>query len=156
MLTEAAVCEYKVVWSEATKEVKNMGLFCCENRYDCTTLGVVASLIIGVIAAFLTITAVITVTPAFLWVLLGVAIVYITVALLSVSLSRGRAYCCGSLGAALIGALGTILFSIILLGVTFAATSVIGAIFVGLLLFFFSLLISATVCYIKCVASCAD
>ena len=75
---------------------------------------------------------------------------------LSVSLSRGRAYCCGSLGAALIGALGTILFSIILLGVTFAATSVIGAIFVGLLLFFFSLLISATVCYIKCVASCAD
>ena len=133
-----------------------MGLFCCENRYDCTTLGVVASLIIGVIAAFLTITAVITVTPAFLWVLLGVAIVYIAVTLLSVSLSRGRAYCCGSLGAALLGALGTILFFIILLDVTFAATSVIGAIFVGLLLFFFSLLISATVCYIKCVASCAD
>ncbi len=133
-----------------------MGLFGCENRYDCITLSVVASLIIGVVAAFLTITAVIALTPAFLWVLLGVAIVYIAVALLSVSLRGGRSYCCTSLRTALIGALGTILLSVILLGITFAATSVTGAIFVGLLLFFFSLLITATVCYIKCVASCAD
>lgn len=131
-----------------------MGFFCPGNRYDCTALSFVASLIIGVIAAFLTITAVIEVTPAFLWVLLGIAVIYIAVALISASLRGGRAYCCGALNAALVGALGTVLFSIVLLGITFAATSIIGAIFVGLLLFFFSLLITATVCYVKCITNC--
>lgn len=133
-----------------------MGFCCPENRYDCVTLSVVASLIIGVVAAFLTITAVITVTPAFLWVLFGIAVVYIAVALLSASLKGDRAFCCASLKAALIGALGTILFAVVLLGITFAATSVVGAIVVGLLLFFFSLMIATTVCYVKCLSYCND
>ncbi len=133
-----------------------MGFCCCERRFDCITLSIVASLVIGVVAAFLRITAVITVTPAFLWVLLGVALVYIAVTLIGVSLNGNPACCCPALRAALAGALGTALFSIVLLGITFAATSVIGAIIVGLLLFFFALLITATVCYIKCIANCTD
>ena len=54
-----------------------------------------------------------------------------------------------ALRAVLIGILGTILFSVILLGVTFAATSVIGAIIAGLAVGFFALIISATACLVK-------
>ena len=105
--------------------------------------------------AFLQFSAVITVTPAFLWVTLGVAIGYLGVALLSTAIAhRGEATpcCCAPLTALLIGALGTALFSVVLLAVTFAATSVIGAIFVGVLLFFFALTIASTACVVRCYA----
>ena len=121
----------------------------CENRFSCLTLGFIASLIIGVITAFLQITAVIAVTPAFLWVTLGIAVVY-----LAANLFAARGGCCTAVSTVLAGILGTILFSLVLLAVTFAATSVIGAIFVGLLLFFFSLTITATACLVKCRANC--
>lgn len=123
----------------------------CENRFGCVTLSFIASLVIGIIAAFLRITAVITLTPAFLWVALGIAVVYLALNLLAYERS---ARCCTALYAVLAGALGTALLSVILLGVTFAATSVIGAIFAGLLLFFLSLLVSSTACLIACRANC--
>lgn len=123
----------------------------CENRLGCVTLSVVASLIIGVITAFLQITAVITLTPAFLWVTLGVAVVYIAVLLLA---DINSCKCCDALTAALIGGIGTALLSVILLGVTFAATSVVGAIFAGLLLFFASLTLASSACLVKCKANC--
>ena len=134
-----------------------MSFLCCENKRDCTGIAIVASLIIGIIAAFLQITAVITVTPAFLWVALGIAVVYLAVTLIAASLTQGTACCkslCSTLSALLAGVLGTALFAVILLAVTFAATSVIGAIIVGLLLFFLSLLLTSTTCLIKCLASC--
>ncbi|MBQ7935407.1 MAG: hypothetical protein IJ333_03560 [Clostridia bacterium] len=129
-----------------------MAVFSCECRGSCTGLAVVSSLIIGIITAFLQITGVITVTPAFLWVLLGIAVVYLAVALAAIP-CRQCSGCysegCASLSALLIGILGTILFSIILLGVAFAATSVIGAIFVGALLFFFFLIVTSTACLVR-------
>lgn len=121
----------------------------CENRFSCLTLGFIASLVIGVVTAFLQITAVIAVTPAFLWVTLGIAVVY-----LAANLFAARGGCCAAVSTVLAGILGTILFSVVLLGITFAATSVIGAIIVGLLLFFFSLTITATACLVKCKANC--
>lgn len=121
----------------------------CENRFSCLTLGFIASLVIGVVTAFLQITAVIAVTPAFLWVTLGVAVVY-----LAANLFTARDGCCAAVSTVIAGILGTILFSVVLLGITFAATSVIGAIIVGLLLFFFSLTITATACLVKCKANC--
>ena len=69
-------------------------------------------------------------------------------------LFAARGGCCTAVSTVLAGILGTILFSLVLLAVTFAATSVIGAIFVGLLLFFFSLTITATACLVKCRANC--
>ena len=60
----------------------------CNCRYNCLLLSIIASLIIGVITAFLRITAVITVTPAFLWVSLGIAVVYLAINLISVSAFR--------------------------------------------------------------------
>lgn len=128
--------------------------FCnCSSRFNCTYAAVVASIAVGVITAFLTIMGVIALTPAFLWVTLGVAAVYLAVVLIATAI----AHCChiehcSALSALLIGILGTVLFSIILLAVTFAATSVIGAIFAGVLLFFLSLTFTATACYVRCLA----
>lgn len=56
-----------------------MPLCNCNCRCSCTGAAVIASAVVGVLAAFLQITGVITVTPAFLWVALGVAVVYLGV-----------------------------------------------------------------------------
>lgn len=122
----------------------------CRNRYNCLDLAVLASVIIGVIAGVLTFLATITLTPAFLWVITGIAVVYLALLLFITSFNREYSPCkFVALRAVLIGILGTILFSVILLGVTFAATSVIGAIIAGLAVGFFALIISATACLVK-------
>ena len=124
----------------------------CDSRYNCIDISVLASVIIGVIAGVLRYTAVITVTPAFLWVLLGIAIGFLGITLLTSVIGRG--HCCDFLNTFLTGILGTVLTSIILLGITFAATSIIGAIISGALLFFFSLMITTATCLINCRNNC--
>lgn len=123
------------------------------NKCNCTLLAVVVSTAVGIIAAVLLFTAVIAVTPAFYWVVLGIAVGFLAIAL-ATSLTAcecSGGHCRGSaLGAFIVGALGAILTSLILLGVNFAATSVIGAIVFGVLLFFLSLLATSTACVIKC------
>ncbi len=136
-----------------------MAVFSCDCRRDCVTIPVVVSLIIGIITAFLTITGVIAVTPAFLWVLLGVAVVYLAVTLIAVALRERGSACrclCTIINALLIGILGTALFAVVLLAVTFAATSVIGAIITGLLLFFASLILTSTAYLVRCLINCND
>ena len=134
-----------------------MAIFCSENRPSCVTLAVIASAILGVVAALLQITAIITVTPAFLWVALGITIVYLAVLLAKAGCCRSCR--CGNctLNAVLTGILGTALTSVILLAVDFAATSIIGAIFIGLLVLFLSLTITATACLVsRCCAQQSD
>ena len=127
-----------------------MSFLNCNCRDHCALLAVGASLLIGVIAAFLQITGVITLTPAFLWVTLGIAIGFLAIALATSCCNRCDEACRGSaLSALLVGALGSVLLSVILLGVTFAATSVVGALFTGALLFFLALLLSSTACLIR-------
>ncbi len=131
----------------------------CNCRYNCTGLGAIASIILGVITAFLTFTATITVTPAFLWVLFGIGIGALALLLLySVLLRRSttRDCICNILPTVLTGILGTILATVILLGIAFAATSIIGAIITGALIFFFSLIITSLVCLVLCTAGCSD
>ena len=131
----------------------------CRCKAQCTSIAIVAAIIIGVIAGMLTFMATITITPAFLWVLLGIAVVYLAILLATSGgsySSRGDGCFCSSLKTLLFGILGTILVSIILLGITFAATSILGAIFAGLLLAFFTLLIVSSVCLILCKANCND
>ena len=126
------------------------------NEYCVGCIGgsVIASIVIGIIAAILRFTAVITLTPAFLWVTLGVAIVYLGITLLAPASRHSSSCVCESLSAFLAGILGTVLTSVILLGVTFVATSVLGAIISGALLFFFSLTVTTAVCLIKCKYGC--
>lgn len=133
--------------------------FNCGCRTTCTGLAIVASIIIGIITSFLVYTATVTVTPAFLWVLFGIAVVWLAVILFTTSVTRKRGIrdcLCSILPVLLAGILGTILIAVILLAITFAATSVIGAIIAGLLLLFFSLIITTTACLVKCAAGCDE
>ena len=131
----------------------------CSFKCSCTAAALIASAIIGVIAAFLQITAVITVAPVFLWVVFGIAVGYLGILVASVALARRRELCagvCRILGTVLAGILGSILLAGILLAVGITATSVVSAILVGLLLFFFALTLTATACLVKCFADCGE
>lgn len=127
-------------------------------RCTCTCFAIIASVIIGVVTAFLTLTAVITVTPVFLWVAFGIAVGYLAVLLLvsAQGYSVSRNCFCRILPVLLTGILGTVLTSVILLAIEFAATSIIGAIITGLLLIFFSLILTTTACLVKCEANCSN
>lgn len=136
-----------------------MALFTCHCRDNdgCTVAALVASAIIGVITAFLQITAVITVAPVFLWVVFGVAVAYLAALVLATLAGRrgeSNACTCTALNVLLIGILGSVLFAVVLLAVGIVATSVISAILVGLLLFFFTLIFTASACLIRCISNC--
>ena len=127
----------------------------CGSRYNCIDISVLASIIIGVIAGVLRYTAVITVTPAFLWVILGISVSYLAVILYTATRPNNPLICAyNSLTVLLFSILITALFAVIQLGITFAATSVVGAIFAGISVGALSLLISATVCLVKKVVIC--
>ncbi len=127
-----------------------MAIFCCNTKQSCSTLAFVASAILGVVAAFLRITAVITETAAFLWVALGIAIGYLAVLLATSGCCGGLCRCSsGALTALLAGILGTAPLSVILLAVSFAATSIVGAILLGLLVLFLALIVSASACLVS-------
>lgn len=134
-----------------------MALINCNCRGTCTTAAVIAGAIIGVLAAFFQITGVITVTTAFLWVVFGIAVGYLGVLLIAAALTRReerRECTCTALNTLLLGILGAILFAVVLLAVGIVATSVVSAILVGLLLFFFTLTLAGTACYVRCLADC--
>ncbi len=127
---------------------------CCNCKICCTTLSAVASIIVGIITALLTITGVIVITPLFSWAALGLAVGYLA---LTFGTNRVRAQdrtCCRSLTALLTGILGTALTAVILLGIGFAATSIIGAVIAGALLGFLTLTLTGTACLIKCLSGC--
>ncbi len=127
--------------------------FCFDDR-KCGVVSVIVSAIIGVIVAFLRITGTVVVTPALLITAFGVATIFLAVYLL-----RGDEQVCRcrrSVNVALIGIVGTVLFSAFLLAVPFAATSILGAIFTGILAAFFALIFTASACVIRCVGRCDD
>ena len=136
-----------------------MALFNCSCKRDCTLIAVVASLILGVVAAFLQITAVITVTPVFLWVALGIAVGYLGILLVTTALAR-RAECkpcvCSSLKTVLTGILGAILFAVVLLAVGITATSVVSAILIGLLVASLTLTFGGSACLVLCLTDCEN
>ena len=129
----------------------------CNCKIRCPVLAMIVSAIIGVLAAFFQITGVITVSPVFLWVVFGISVVYLAVQVLATVLRRDcemRRCACASLQTVLAGILGAALISLILLAVGITATSVLSALLVGLLLFFFSLILTGTACYVNCVTDC--
>lgn len=134
--------------------------FCsCENRCSCTFFAVILSVALGVVTAFLQITGTITVAPVFSWVFGGVAVLFLLVSLISLSFNEATSVCrcrCPSLNALLIGALGTIVTALIVLAFAFVATSIIGAIVLGLELFFFFLTVTSAACLIRCLFGCGS
>ncbi len=135
-----------------------MSIFGCNCRNRCVLLAIVASIIIGIVAAFLQITGTITITPVFLIVAFAVAIAALGVLALTTALVRRYAgsCLCTALQAVLTGILGTVLLSVVLLAVGIVATSVISAILVGLTAGFFALTVTAAACFVRCLADCGE
>ena len=131
----------------------------CSCRCRCSLTALIASLLLGVIAAFLRITGVLNLTAAFLGAAFIIAVVYLAVLILSMALLGKREACaclCTNLRALLAGVLGTILFALVLLLIDVAAASVIGAILAGVLIFFFTLMFAGAACLIRSLADCRD
>ncbi|MBQ4527481.1 MAG: hypothetical protein II998_05355 [Clostridia bacterium] len=128
----------------------------CGCRWDCIGVSVVASIFVTIITAFLTYSATITLTPVFLWVLFGIGVVYLELNLLFSAYNdfEIRACSCSIIPTLLVGIVGTIIISLILLGITFAATSILGAVISGILLGFFTLTIFSTACFVLCRFAC--
>ncbi len=130
----------------------------CNCRFNCTLTAVITAVIVGVVAAFLQILGIVTVTPTFLLVTLGIGVVYLAAGLLASSGLRradSRPFClCRNVNTLLIGILGTIVTSLVLLAIGITATSILSAVLVGLLLFFLWLTFAASACFIRCAADC--
>lgn len=130
---------------------------CCF-KCSCTALAVILSLIIGIFGAFFQFSGVFTVTTTFLWVTFGVAVGVLALLAVVTAVScrcQGCASLCSRITAVLAGALGTILFSLLLLAVGIVATGIGTAILVGLVLFFFTLTLAGLACVIRCYADCS-
>lgn len=129
----------------------------CNCKCPCTIAALIASVVLGVVTAFLQITGIITVAPVFLWVTFGIAIVYLGVLVIATALARRTERCdclCSGLDTILAGILGTILFSVVLLAVGIVATSILSAILVGVLLFFFTLTVTGSACLVRSFSGC--
>ena len=125
----------------------------CFFNCKCVGISVIVSIILGIIAGILRATAVITVTSAFLWSVFGIAIGYLSILLISSETSivqEIRACVRAIIPTVLTGVLGTVLTSLILLGVAFSATSIVASVITGFLIAFFSLLLTSAACLIKC------
>ena len=130
----------------------------CTCRNNCTTIALIVSIAVGIITAFLRITVAITITPAFLWVVFGIAVVYLAILLVtvaSVNCCENKSPCCiRSIISVLLGAIiATILFAVVLLAIEFPATSVLGAVLAGLLLLSFFLVLTETACLVRCIVT---
>ena len=130
--------------------------YCCCRR-DCTTWAIVAAVVLGVLAVFLQVTGVITIGAAALTAALGVGLVALAVLLLATATAqRGDGYClCRSLGAALAGAIGTIVLAVTLLAFALPATGLAFLVLTGLLVAAFTLLLASVVCLIRCLSGCS-
>jgi hypothetical protein len=129
----------------------------CRCRCSCTPLAIFASIIVGVIAAFLQITGTITVVNGFLWTVFGIAVAYLAVFLIAGRTCGcdGLRECgCEALTTVLVAILGSVAASLVLLAVGIVATSVVSAILVGVTVGFFALLLTATACLVRSFYQC--
>ncbi|MBQ8001981.1 MAG: hypothetical protein IJ297_00890 [Clostridia bacterium] len=128
----------------------------CSCRPNCIGIAVLASIVIGIIAGFLTVSGMLTVSTPFLWALFAVAVIGLGVILTLSVLSGARALrcICNAISLLLTGILGTLLTAVILLVIDIATASIAGAIITGLLFLFFTLLITTAACLVRCIADC--
>ena len=133
-----------------------MSKLCCYCDSDCTVLSVLASVVIGIVATVLNVTATIALGVPFLWAALGIALFFFAVALIGSAISQGgcRSCICPVLNALIVGVLGTVLAAVILLLVDLAATGVVASLIVGGLAGFFTLVLTSVACLIRCLSGC--
>lgn len=135
-----------------------MSMCNCNCSCPCTIGAVIVSAILGIIAAFLQIAGIITVSLIFPIVVAGIAVVYLAVLAATAGIcpcETGRCRC-SALNTVLAGILGTALFSAVLLAVGIVATSVLSAVLIGVVVFFTALTLTATACYVRTLADCGS
>lgn len=131
-----------------------MALFNRANRCGCAIAAVAVSVVAGALAAYVQITGMITFTSAFLWVAFGIAARYLAVMVAAAAqVRRVSAGLCvySALHAVQAGSLGTILLAVVLLADGTAAT---GGILVGLLMFFFTLMLAGSAWFLRDIVRC--
>lgn len=131
----------------------------CNCRCNCTASAFILSVILGVLAAFLQITGIISVAPVFLWVAFGIAVVYLGVLIVATALANPSEQCscmCFAVRALLFGILGTILFALILLAVGVETAGAVVALLLGLLVFFFALMLTNAACFVRSLSDCGN
>ncbi len=129
---------------------------CCQCKFNCSGIAVIASIIVGVIAAFLTFSGNIAISTYLLWAFFGIGLSFLALTLTVMGLKDyDCTECiCPPLVTMLAGVFGTIAMSLVLLLVDVAVATVVGAILYGLLFLFFTLLITSVACIIKCFTGC--
>ncbi len=113
----------------------------------------------GVLTTFLLITGIITLSPVFLWVAFGFAAAHLLILTGAEIISAGRRYvstCCAARYALFAGILGTILLSLVLLALETTAGGLVSSLLAGGILFFFTLSLTGTVCYVQCLTGCTE
>ncbi len=134
-----------------------MNICGCRTKCDCTLFAVIASVIVGIVTAFLSFSVTLAV-PAFVyWIFFGVALVLLAVSLISAPLAcrcKENFCTCASLTTFLAGVLGTVLFSLVLLLIDLTA-GILASLLTGLLFGFFTLTVTSVACIVRNLFDCA-
>ena len=134
-----------------------MNICCCKTKCDCTLIAVIASVIAGIIAAFLNFSAVIAVPQPLLWVFFGVALGLLGIALAAAPFTcrcENKECFCASVTSFLVGVFGAVAVALVLLLVDLAAGGLVASLVTGLLFGFFALAITSAGCLVRNLLGC--
>lgn len=138
---------------------ERMALINCDRkcRCVCTICSILSSVIFGIVAAILRFRGLIAFSPVFLWSVLAVSVVVLVVVIAALAYGNQLRECkwkCAMLNTLLAGVLGTVLLSILLLGLGCIRSVGLSAVSGGALTAFFALTVTSTACFVKCLALC--
>ena len=131
----------------------------CECRWNCAAIGIIISLIVGVVGAIILATTTPVIPVAIYWGTLVTALVFLAVTLIVTAITRlvGTASClCNTLPTLLSGIIGTIILSIVVLVINIATITLPLAILLGVLIAFAGIMLSGLVCLTTCIAGCSS
>ena len=134
-----------------------MNICGCRTKCDCTLFAVIASVIAGIVATFLTFSGTLVIPQFVLWILFGVALGFLGLSLVVSPFicKKESGFClCTSLIAFFAGILGTVLFSLVLVLIDIAAGGILASVITGLLFGLFTLTITSTACIVKNLFDC--
>lgn len=124
----------------------------------CDTIGLIISIVFGALVAALFASGLIPFITTAVWILLGLAgllLIFLVsglyLAASSSDSSSLRKCICKSALCLLAGTIGTIILAIIALSVELITTSVIVIVIIGLLAFFFALMVLGIISFIRCI-----
>ena len=136
-----------------------MNICCCKTKCDCTIIAVIASVIAGIVATFLTFSGTITIPQFVLWIFFGVALGLLGLSVVAapcIGKREANTCLCASLTSLFVGIFGTVLFSLVLVLVDIAAGGILASILTGLLFGLFALAITSAACIVKNLFDCGS